>query len=175
VVTLRWRVDDTGTKAGLSPVLRIQARAKDGRAAPMVFPGGTTYHILDSGNGTHATGLRSNRNPGNLADINHLQIRVQNGTAEEIYHWMRAHNKPGKQFAKSVSPAELKVGDLLFFDRTTTSGRDATHVAFWAGDNTLFHAFDPDVPIGYTSYTPYFRERLVGAFRVLGVETVSNG
>jgi hypothetical protein len=64
---------------------------------------------------------------------------------------------------------------VLFFDRTTDSGRDATHVAFWAGDNTLFHAFSPDTPIGFTSYSSYFGSRFVGAYRVLGVETVANG
>lgn len=241
-VTIRWRVDDTGTAANFSPVLRIQARDADGTAAPFVFPGDNAYFVLRGGNGHSEVGLESDWNPSNLADINHLLVRVQNGTteqgtscyqerrifnwtrigyrkavnqegkgyllggtgpdyfdcsgltltsyeavpnfpdfpsgvrtAEEIYFWMRDNTSPAKRYAKSVAFADLKIGDLLFFERTADNGRVATHVAFWAGDNTLYHAFSPDTPIGFTAYSSYFSSRFVGAYRVLGVETVANG
>lgn len=241
-VTIRWRVDDTGTAADFSPVLRIQARDADGSAAPFVFPGDNTFYVLDAGNGAHEIGLTSDWNPGNLADLNHLLVRVQNGTtaqgtachqerkiynwtrigyrkavdqegkryllggmgpdrfdcsgltitsyeavpgfpdfpadvrtAEQIYHWARANDSPGKRYAKPVPFADLKIGDLLFFERTTNSGRDATHVAFWAGDDTIFHAFSEDAPIGFSPYSSYFSSRFVGAYRLLGVETVAGG
>jgi hypothetical protein len=241
-VTIRWSVEDTGTAANISPVLRIRARDADGTEAPFLFPSGDPYFVLRGGNGHSEVGLESDWNPGNLADINHLLVRAQNGTteqgtscyqerkiynwtrigyrkavnqegkgyllggegpdyfdcsgltltsyeavphfpdfpdgvrtAEQIYHWMQDNTSPAKRYAKSVDLADLKIGDLLFFDRTTNSGRDATHVAFWAGDNTLFHAFSPDTPIGFTAYSSYFSSRFVGAYRVLGVETVVNG
>ncbi len=96
-------------------------------------------------------------------------------TAEQTYFWMRDHTSPAKRYAQPVSQADLKIGDLLFFERTAANGRVATHVAFWAGDETLHHAFSPDTPIGFTSYSSYFSSRFIGAYRVLGVETVANG
>jgi hypothetical protein len=242
-VTIRWRLEDTGTKANVSPVLRIQARDSDGSAAPFVFPGDNAYFVLRGGNGHSEVGLQSDWNPGNLADLNHLLVRVQNGTteqgrhcfqerkiynwtrigyrkavnqegkgyalgesgpdffdcsgltltsyeavpgfpdfpgdvrtAEQIFHWMQDNRSPGKRYAQSVELADLKIGDLLFFrDTNDAVVRDAEHVAFWAGDHTLFHAFSPSTPIGFTDYSAFFSSRFVGAYRVLGVETVANG
>ena len=243
-VTIRWSIEDTGTKAGISPVLRIQARDADGSAAPFVFPGDNAYFVLRAGNGHSEVGLTSDWNPGNLADINHLLVKVQNGTteqgvncfqerkiynwtrigyrkavdqegkgyetggvgpgtfdcsgltltsynaipnfpdfaipgavrtAEDIYHWMRDNRSPGKRYAQSVDFADLKIGDLVFFEDTNPEVvRDAEHVAFWAGDNTLFHAFSPSTPIGFSSYSS-LSSHFIGAYRVLGVETVANG
>ncbi|MBK1787235.1 C40 family peptidase [Prauserella sp. ASG 168] len=241
-MTVRWRIDDTGTAANISPVLRIQARDADGSAAPFVFPGDNAYFILRGGNGHHEVGLRSDWNPSNLADINRLRVRVQNGTtaqgthcyqerdifnwtrigyrkavdqqgksyvlggtgpnsfdcsglaltsyeaiphfpdfpsgvrtAEQIYFWMRDNTSPSKRYAKPVATSDLKIGDLLFFERTANNGRVATHVAFWAGDNKLFHALSPQFGIDFGSYSSYFSSRFIGAYRVLGVATVANG
>lgn len=241
-VTVRWSLEDTGSTANISPVLRITARDADGSEAPFVFPGDNAYFILRGGNGHSEVGLKSDWNPGNLADINHLQVRVQNGTteqgrrcfqerriynwtrigyrkavdqegkpyklggngpdsfdcsgltlaaynpipgfpdfpsgvrtAEEIYHWMGDNRDPGKRYAKTVSKADLKIGDLVFFENTNPEVvRDAEHVAFWAGNNTLYHAFSPSTPIGFTSYSSYFDSRFIGAYRLLGVETVAS-
>jgi hypothetical protein len=243
-VTVRWSLEDTGTAPDFSPVLRITARDADGSEAPFVFPGDNAYFILRGGNGHSEVGLKSDWNPGNLADINHLQVRVQNGTteqvrkcfqerriynwtrigyrkavdqegkpyrlggvgptyfdcsgltltsynaipgfpdfplqgeirtAEQIYHWMGDNRSPGKRYAKSVDEADLKIGDLVFFENTNPDVvRDAEHVAFWAGDNTLYHAFSPSTPIGFSSYSSYFDSRFVGAYRLLGVETVAS-
>ena len=109
-------------------------------------------------------------------------MRVQNGTTAQgtacfqerkIYNWTRidyrkAVNQEGKGYRLGATGPD-------FFERTAVNGRVATHVAFWAGDNTLYHAFLPDTPIGFTSYSSYFSSRFIGAHRVLGVETVANG
>jgi hypothetical protein len=97
-VTVRWRLDDTGTTAGISPVLRIQAVDGDGTVAPMVFPSGDTYFVLRGGNGHSEIGLEADWNPGNMADLNHLKVKVQNGTTDQgtactesrnIFNWSR--------------------------------------------------------------------------------------
>lgn len=234
MVTVRWRVDDTGTASGLSPVLRIQARDADGTESPFVFPGDNAYYVLDSGNGTHEVGLRSDWNPGNLADINHLLVRVQNGTtaqgttcteerkifnwsrlayrkavdkegapydrggtgpaydcsglvvtsynplphfpdldgvrtAEEIYNWARTHTTPALRYAKHVPASDVKIGDLLFYTNTVDSDRYITHVAFWAGDDTLYDAHSYGVPVGFHANSSWWESRFVAAYRVLGV------
>lgn len=239
-VTIRWRVDDTGTAANFSPVLRIQARNAAGNAAPFVFPGDNAYYILRSGNGTHEVGLKSDWNPGNLADINHLLVRVQNGTtkqgtscfqerkifnwsriayrravdkegapydlggtgpaydcsglvltsydavpgfpgmgtartAEQIYDWARSHTSPAKQYTKKIPVSDLKTGDLLFYTNTADNGRYITHVAFWAGNDTLYDAHSYSAPVGFHANSSWWNSRLVAAYRILGVATVANG
>jgi hypothetical protein len=242
-VTVRWSLEDTGSTANISPVLRITARDADGSEAPFVFPGDNAYFILRAGNGHSEVGLKSDWNPSNMADLNHLAVRVQNGTAdqgvrgfqerkiynwtrigyrkavdqegkpyelggngpgafdcsgltlaaynpipgfpnfpsgvrtaEEIYNWMGDNRDPAKRYAKTVNEADLKIGDLVFFrDTSPFVNRSVEHVAFWAGNNTLFHAFSENDPIGFTTYNSFFDSRLVGAYRLLGVETVSEG
>ncbi|TMR15072.1 NlpC/P60 family protein [Nonomuraea turkmeniaca] len=100
-VTVRWRIDDTGTATNISPVLRIQARAADNTAAPFIFPSGDAFFVLRGGNGHHEVGLESDWNPDSIPNINHLRVKVQNGTTEQgtfcyqernIYNWsMIAH------------------------------------------------------------------------------------
>ncbi len=101
-VTVRWRVDDTGTASDYSPVLRIQAHDAGHDAAPFQFPGGDTFFILNSGNGTHDVGLKSDWNPASIPNINHLRVQVQNGTTaqgtnctevREIYNWSMIGHK----------------------------------------------------------------------------------
>ena len=92
------RVDDTGTAANFSPVLRIQAHDFDGTETPFIFPSGDPYYILNSGNGTHEIGVKYDWNPANIVNLNHLLVRVQNGTTDQgtscfeerrIYNWAR--------------------------------------------------------------------------------------
>ncbi|MEV0160564.1 C40 family peptidase [Nonomuraea fuscirosea] len=101
-VTVRWRVDDTSTAPGFSPVLRIQAHDADHDAAPFVFPSGDAHFVLNSGNGTHDVGLKSDWNPANIGNINHLRVQIQNGTqaqdigctrVREIYNWSMIGHK----------------------------------------------------------------------------------
>lgn len=101
-VTVRWRVDDTGTASNFSPVLRIQAHSADHDAAPFIFPSGDPFFVLRGGNGHHEVGLKSDWNPDNIPNINHLRVQVQNGTTEqgtnctevrEIYNWSMIGHK----------------------------------------------------------------------------------
>ncbi|GAB3980631.1 hypothetical protein GCM10027615_59550 [Plantactinospora veratri] len=101
-VTVRWRVEDTGTASNISPVLRIQAHDADHGAAPFIFPSGDPFFVLRGGNGHHEVGLRSDWNPDNIPNINHLKVRVQNGTTEqgtscfeerEIFNWTMIGHK----------------------------------------------------------------------------------
>jgi peptidoglycan DL-endopeptidase CwlO len=100
-VTVRWRVDDTGL-VGMSPVLRISAHAADHTAAPFIFPSGDAYFILRGGNGSSEVGLKSDWNPDGVPNINHLWVRVQNGTTDQgvgcyqernIYNWSMIGHK----------------------------------------------------------------------------------
>lgn len=242
-VTIRWRVDDTGTASNMSPVLRIWAHNEDdSNTAPFIFPSGETYFILRGGNGSSANGAKFDWNPSNLADVNHLQVKVQNGTteqgtscyqkrnifnwtriayrkavdkqgadyrlggmgpdydcsglvlvsynqvanfpdfdtnsvrtAEQIYNWARTHTSPAKKYAKKVSTSDLKIGDLLFYTNTADNGRYITHVAFWAGNDTLYDAHNYGVPVGFHANTSWWSSRMVAAYRILGVSTVANG
>ncbi|MFB6723362.1 NlpC/P60 family protein [Kribbella sp. NPDC056345] len=100
-VTVRWSLEDTGTAAGFSPVLRINAIGSNNVDTPMIFPGGNTYYVLRSGNGTSEVGLEGDWNPENIADLNHLKVKVQNGTTAQdpgddgctksrnIFNWTR--------------------------------------------------------------------------------------
>ncbi|MGP4100675.1 C40 family peptidase [Nonomuraea sp. KM90] len=90
-VTVRWRIDDS--------------------VAPFIFPSGEPYFVLRGGNGHNEIGLRSDWNPDNVPNINHLRVRVQNGTTDQgthcyqerdIYNWsMIAHKNA---MAKSGAP-----------------------------------------------------------------------
>jgi hypothetical protein len=100
-VDVRWYVEDTGTATNISPVLRIQARDHDGTEAPFIFPSGDTFFVLRGGNGHSEVGVKHDWNPGNMVNINHLRVKVQNGTTEQgtsciqernAYNWtMIAH------------------------------------------------------------------------------------
>ncbi len=112
-VTVRWSIEDTGTAAGFSPVLRINAIGSNNVDTPMIFPGGNTYYVLRSGNGTSEVGLEGDWNPENIADLNHLKVKVQNGTTAQdpegkgctesrnIFNWTRiAYNNAWSQEEK---------------------------------------------------------------------------
>lgn len=209
-VTVRWRIEDTGTATDVSPVLRIQAHDFHHTAAAFVFPGDNAYFVLRGGNGTHQVGVKHNWNPGDIGNINHLLVKVQNGTTAQgtsctrernIFNWTRiayknAVAKKGADYdLGGTGPAYdcsglvvtsynsignfpgfgsvLKIGDLLFYENTSPDvARTVEHVAFWAGDNTLYDAHAYGVPVGYHDNTTWWSSRLVAAYRVLGVATV---
>ncbi|MFC0627710.1 C40 family peptidase [Kribbella deserti] len=100
-------------------------------------------------------------------DFNTNNVR----TAEQIYNWARTHTSPAKAYAKRVSPSDVKVGDLLFYRDTVESPRAVTHVAFWAGNNTLYDALSPTAGIGYHANTSWWSSKLVAVYRILGVST----
>lgn len=75
-VNIWWRIEDTGTAANISPVLRIQAHDEDHNTEPFVFPGDNAYFVLRGGNGTHQDGAKFEWNPSNLADLNHLLASI---------------------------------------------------------------------------------------------------
>lgn len=129
-VTVRWSLEDTGTASDFSPVLRVQAVDGDGTVAPMVFPSGDTYFILRGGNGHSQVGLEADWNPGNMADLNHLKVKVQNGTTEQgtactesrnIFNWSRiAYNNAWSQEEKpyewgGVGPNEYDCSGLTLW------------------------------------------------------------
>ncbi|GAB3941304.1 hypothetical protein GCM10029976_060380 [Kribbella albertanoniae] len=100
-VTVRWSIEDTGTAAGWSPVLRINAIGSNNVNTPMIFPSGDTFFVLRAGNGHSEVGLEADWNPENIADLNHLKVKVQNGTSAQdpegngctesrnIFNWTR--------------------------------------------------------------------------------------
>jgi cell wall-associated NlpC family hydrolase len=68
------------------------------------------------------------------------------------------------QRVKRVHPADLRVGDLLFF---RLNGRRIPHVGIYLGRNQLVHAPSTGSRVSYARLTmPFWRHRLVGAGRL---------
>lgn len=159
-VTVRWSVEDTGTKANISPVLRITAVGSNKVDTPMIFPSGDTFYVLRSGNGTSEVGLETDWNPENIADLNHLKVKVQNGTTDQgigctesrnIFNWSRiAYN-----IALSREDKGYKLGEMgpdlydcsglmlssynevpVFPDFDTNNVRTADAIYNWATSHT---------------------------------------
>ncbi len=65
----------------------------------------------------------------------------------------------------SVSYANLKKGDLVFFERTYNTSAAASHVGFYIGDGQFIHAANAGIKISSLSET-YYSTRYVGARRV---------
>jgi len=65
----------------------------------------------------------------------------------------------------SVSYANLKKGDLVFFERTYNTSAAASHVGFYIGDGQFIHAANAGIKISSLSET-YYATRYVGARRV---------
>ena len=66
---------------------------------------------------------------------------------------------------REVSLAELKFGDLVFFN---TTGTDASHVGIYLGDDLFAHA---SVSLGVTIsslQSSYYQRRVCGARRIIG-------
>jgi cell wall-associated NlpC family hydrolase len=65
----------------------------------------------------------------------------------------------------AVSRNNLKVGDLVFFERTYNTTDAASHVGFYVGNNQFIHAADAGIKISSLNET-YYATRYVGARRV---------
>lgn len=65
----------------------------------------------------------------------------------------------------AVSRNNLKVGDLVFFERTYKTTDAASHVGFYVGNNQFIHAADAGIKISSLSEN-YYATRYVGARRV---------
>jgi cell wall-associated NlpC family hydrolase len=66
----------------------------------------------------------------------------------------------------SVSKAELKIGDLVFFQNTYSTSAAASHVGIYIGEGRMIHADSQGVRVTELSYT-YYDKRYIGARRVL--------
>ncbi|HVS00036.1 MAG TPA: C40 family peptidase [Thermoanaerobaculia bacterium] len=70
-----------------------------------------------------------------------------------------------------VPDAELRPGDLVFFENTYKSG--ISHVGIYIGDGRFVHAAGRKRGVVVTAMAePYFRSRFIGARRLLGGEPV---
>ena len=68
------------------------------------------------------------------------------------------------QGVKRVYPADLRVGDLLFF---RLSGRRVSHVGIYLGHNQFVHAPSTGSRVSYARLTmPFWRQRFIGAGRL---------
>jgi murein DD-endopeptidase len=71
----------------------------------------------------------------------------------------------------SVASGDLRAGDLLFF---RTFGNRVSHVSMYIGNRTFIHATRAGQPLRTENMDlPYWRQRFVGAKRVLGTPLVS--
>lgn len=96
-VTLRYRLNDTAAD-GRSPVLQIAAVTGNGGTANYVFDNGTVTYARTAGEGLGPSYGENGWNPGTIGSINHLNIKVSNGTTAEgtlctkyanLYNWAR--------------------------------------------------------------------------------------
>ncbi|MGC4896277.1 C40 family peptidase [Micromonospora sp. DT31] len=94
-----------------------------------------------------------------------------NDTAEEMYEWARARadgngSTPwGRLDAMKVGPADLEVGDLIFYDLPDMP-RSIDHVGFYAGGDQVLDALPGR---GVTKHTDGLASYRVGQFRIQGV------
>lgn len=229
-VTLRYRLHDLAND-GKSPVLKIAAVTGNGGTASYVFDNGTVTYARTAGEGYGYWYGENGWNPGNIGSINHLNIKVSNGTSgedptpctkyanlynwarlgyvnalekaglgyrfgwsgpdyydcsglvdtsysevanfpgfpyrpsEAMYNWAQTATSQAKLYAQKVPYADLKVGDLIFYD--TDNDGHVNHVATYAGGGQVFDGYDPDVPIG--QHSDWVSQRFGDhAFRILG-------
>lgn len=65
------------------------------------------------------------------------------------------------KIGKTVSPNELKYGDLVFFDTTARKTGAITHVGIYVGDGKFQHASNEKYGVKISSLNdPYYRKRL---------------
>ncbi len=75
------------------------------------------------------------------------------------------------QHGVPVGEAELRPGDLVFFENTYKSG--ISHVGIYIGDGRFVHAAGRRRGVVVTDFTrPYYRNRFIGARRLVGGATV---
>ncbi|MFI2486522.1 C40 family peptidase [Promicromonospora kroppenstedtii] len=86
-------------------------------------------------------------------------------SSQAMYDWARTHTSQAKIYAQKVPYSELKVGDLIFYDTDGDYTGNITHVAFYAGNGTVFDAHQTGTPVGF--HTDWVNSR-VGAYRILG-------
>lgn len=71
-----------------------------------------------------------------------------------------------QQLGNGIKVSDLKVGDLVFFGNTYSSGAAATHVGIYIGNNQFIHSANGGVKITSLSES-YYASRYVGARRIL--------
>jgi cell wall-associated NlpC family hydrolase len=130
-----------------------------------LFKEGTPYQYGGEGNpGYDCSGL---------VKVSYGEVRNFPGwpvrTADAMYNWASANSDPGRFYAVRVPFADLKVGDLIFYNTIPGNARYIDHVAFYAGNGQVFDAQQDGVPVGY--HNDYTGSR-VAAYRVLGITTV---
>lgn len=70
-----------------------------------------------------------------------------------------------------VGEADLRPGDLVFFENTYKSG--ISHVGIYIGDGKFVHAAGRKKGVVVTAFAqPYYRNRFIGARRLVGGEPV---
>lgn len=95
--TLRYRLHDKAAD-GRSPVLKIAGVAAGGSKVSYVFENGTVVYSRTAGEGYGPWYGKNNWNPRGLSSVNHLNVKISNGTSGEgtlcskqanIYNWSR--------------------------------------------------------------------------------------
>ncbi len=69
------------------------------------------------------------------------------------------------QVGKPIAKDQLQYGDLVFFN---TNGKGVSHVGIYIGQNQMIHASASRGVIRSSLDNPYWRERYVGARRIIG-------
>jgi len=125
---VHWELSDTGAD-GKSPVMHIVARDPSGSGTSWIFLNGTATFTISGGKGSSFSG-GSNWDPAGIAQFNHLEVKVSNGTTAEgtdcsivrkIYNFSRiayqyALNQSDKSYVRNTAgPDTFDCSGLVYY------------------------------------------------------------
>ncbi|MEU4528446.1 NlpC/P60 family protein [Micromonospora ureilytica] len=79
---VHWELTDTSSD-GKSPLIKIAARDDSGNGRSWVFRNDEVVFGVDGGYGASASGGGTSWDPAGIAQFNHLEVKVSNGTSEQ--------------------------------------------------------------------------------------------
>ncbi|MEU8008497.1 C40 family peptidase [Micromonospora parva] len=79
---VHWELTDTSSD-GKSPLIKIAARDDSGNGRSWVFRNDEVVFGVDGGYGASASGGGMSWDPAGIAQFNHLEVKVSNGTTEQ--------------------------------------------------------------------------------------------
>lgn len=171
-VTLRYRLNDQAGD-GRSPVLKISGVAAGGSEDSYIFENGTAVYARTAGEG-YGPWLGTNSwNPSGLGSINHLNVKISNGTSGEgtlcskqanIYNWSRlaykvAQTKEGAPYVRGGEGPGYDCSGLVKTSYESISGfpgwteRVSDNMYNWVRTNTSTSKF-------YAQRVPYSEMRV---------------
>ncbi|WP_173161613.1 C40 family peptidase [Phytohabitans suffuscus] len=126
---VHWELSDTGAD-GKTPLIKMVARDADGSGTSWVFRNDEVVFGVGGGKGSSASGGGGSWDPAGIAQFNHLEVKVSNGTTAEgtdcsivrkIYNFSRlayqyALNQSGKPYVFGAEgPNAFDCSGLVYY------------------------------------------------------------